>query len=153
MKLLPSRVSLFCLFTIISTPAVAGEMNESVYFDATRRSDGKIEVKFVLSRAVDGSRSFVPIRGYALVPDIPQKQCGIQKTDDYWVSKEHLSAPLYDFADKSKQIPAEKLPVFFAIVISAELVRTGLTRNNEESLPYHTCTRILWTQLLGLQRK
>ncbi|MES2259724.1 MAG: hypothetical protein V4724_14480 [Pseudomonadota bacterium] len=154
MKKLPSVVALLCGFSwVVSIPSVAGEMNETVHFDATRRSDGKIEVKFVIAKAADGSGKFAPVRGYSIVPDVPQKQCGIQNTADYKLSKEHLASPVYDFADKSRQLPLEKLPMFFATVTSAELARAGLAKTGDDALPYHTCTRVLWTQLLGLQRK
>lgn len=140
-----------CLFVSILPPANATETDEAVYFDAFRRTDGKVEVKFIFSKASDGSRRFSTTRGYSVVPDLLKKQCGTQKTEEFQLPKEYLSSPLYDFADKTKQLPMEKLPVFFATVVSAELARKGFAKTNEDSLPYHTCTRLLWEKLLGLQ--
>lgn len=140
-----------CLVVSILLPANAAETGEVVYFDAFRRIDGKIEVKFILSKASDGSHRFSSTRGYSVVPDLLKKQCGTQRAEDSQLPKEYLSSPLYDFADKTKQLPVEKLPVFFATVVSAELARKGLAKTNEDSLPYHTCIRLLWEKLLGLQ--
>ena len=144
-------VATFCLFVSILPSANAAETDEAVYFEAFRRTDGKLEIKFIFSKAQNGSRHFSPTRAYSVVPDLLKKQCGTQRTEDFQLSAEYLASPLYDFADKAKQMPKEKLPVFFATVVSAELARKGFAKTNEDSLPYHTCTRLLWERLLSLQ--
>lgn len=151
MKKILLAFAMSCLFVGILPLADAAETDEAVYFGVLQRSDGKVEIKFVFSKASDGSRRFSPTRGFSVVPDLLQKQCGIQRTEDIHLPNEYLSLPLYDFADKAKQLPLEKLPVFFATVVSAELARKGFAKTSEDALPYHTCTRLLWRNLLGLQ--
>ncbi|HZV99207.1 MAG TPA: hypothetical protein VFF74_09485 [Methylophilaceae bacterium] len=124
--------------------------DKAVYFDASRRADGKVEVKFVLLKSTNKTRPFAPTQGFSIVPDVQQKKCGTEATKNINIQQEYLSTPLYDFSDKAGQLPIQKLPVFFATVVSAELERKGLAKIAQDSLPYHTCTRLLWEQLLGL---
>jgi len=136
--------------TFTPNAAERDQSGQAVYFGLSQRNDGKVELKFVFSKSPDETHKFSPTHAFLIVPDIQQKKCGTQTTQDLEVPSEYMSSPIYDFSDEAKQLPAEKIPIFFAVLVSAELARKGFAKNPEDSLPYHTCTRLAWTQLLGL---
>lgn len=142
---------IFLLAASSFQPLGAQDINlndQAVYFDAKRLKDGRLEIKFVLSKSPTADRTLSSSQSYSIIPDPQQNTCGTQATADRSISQESMKTPLYDFADKEKQLPVAKLPVFFATIVSAELARKGLAKTEAESLPYHTCTRLLWKKLL-----
>jgi hypothetical protein len=124
-----------------------------IYFGATQASDGQIVVKFVLSKRSTEKQHFEPTHAFRISPNQKQNKCNTERTDDFSIPEEDSKRPRYDSADPKSKLRVEELPVFFAIMVSAELARKKLAKTSEESLPYHTCTRLLWEQLLGLRRE
>lgn len=119
-----------------------------IYFGATQLPNGQTVVKFVFSRRSSGTQQFEPTHAFVISPNREQRKCNTERTNDLQLPEEYARSPLYDSADPQSRLPIEKLPVFFATVVSAELARRGLAKTPEDSLPYHTCTRLLWEQLL-----
>lgn len=122
-----------------------------IYFGAVRAPNGQTTVKFVFSRRSAGKQQLEPTHAFRISPNREQRKCNTERTDDLRVPEEYSRIPLYDSADPKSKLPIEKLPVFFATVVSAELTRKGYAKTSEDSLPYHTCTRLLWEQLLKLR--
>lgn len=110
------------------------------------------EIKFVFSKRSASPTQFDPTHAFRIAPRREQRKCNTERTGDFRIPDEYLKTPLYDSADPKQYLPIEELPVFFATVVSAELTRKRLAKTSEDSLPYHTCTRLLWEQLLGLRR-
>jgi hypothetical protein len=123
-----------------------------IYFAAIQEKGARPVLKFVFSKRSSGAQKFEPTHAFRIAPDREQHKCNTERTDDFRMPDEYLKSPLYDSADLNNRLPEAKLPGFFATVVSAELARKGLARTADESLPYHTCTRLLWEHLLGLQR-
>lgn len=123
-----------------------------VYFGATEAPDGRTVVKFVFSKRSAGKQQFEPTQAFRISPNQEQRKCNTERTDDFRISEEDSKSPLFDSADPKSKLQVEELPIFFAMMVSAELTRKGLAKTSEDSLPYHTCTRLLWEQLLGLWR-
>jgi hypothetical protein len=134
----------------IAAPDAGGAL-PPIYAGMTRHANGKIEVKFVYAKHAKGKPQFFPTHGYTLMPDREKRTCNFQRAADLNLPQEYLDTPLYDPADKAGNLPVEQLPVFFATVVSAEMARQNFAATADESLPYHTCTRRLWEQLLGLK--
>jgi hypothetical protein len=144
------------VFALISIPSAAfsseGDKGLSpIYFGVMQHADGKIEVKFVFSKLSSGKPQFSPTHGFTIMPNTAQRNCNIQRANDLGIPQEYMSSPLYDPSNEKTVLPIEKLPTFFATVVSAELTRKKFTKTADESLPYHTCTRLLWEQILGLK--
>ncbi|MEW6351366.1 MAG: hypothetical protein AB1646_20125 [Thermodesulfobacteriota bacterium] len=145
-------ITLLIGFTVTSVSARA-ESNQDlppIYLGMERGPDGKVEVKFVYSKRSGGTQRFEPTHGYLIKPNPAQRDCNIQNAKNLKISAEHAAKPLYDSADPQSRVPTEKIPTFFAIVVSWELARLKLVKIKEEALPYHTCTRRLWEKLLGV---
>ncbi len=123
-----------------------------IYFGATQAPGGQAVVKFVFSKRSSGKQQFKPTHAFIISPNREQRKCNTERTDDLRIPEEYSGSPLYDSTDPKSKLPVEKLPVFFATVVSAELTRKGFAKTSEDSLPYHTCTRLLWEQLLGQPR-
>lgn len=123
-----------------------------IYFGATQVPGGQTVVKFVFSRRSSGKQQFEPTHAFVISPNREQRKCNTERTDDLRLPEEYSRSPLYDSANPQSKLPVEKLPVFFATVVSAELTRKGFAKTPEDSLPYHTCTRLLWEQLLRQRR-
>ncbi|MEW8022971.1 MAG: hypothetical protein AB2803_04655 [Candidatus Thiodiazotropha sp.] len=149
-------ISVFGFFftaLFFSSSAFSKEIDESVYSGLLKDSSGNFQVKFVFSETGNSNKKFAPIIAYTISPNVEKKSCGFNKTDNLYLPQEYKLTPLYDFSDKRDPLPIEKIPVYFATVISAEMARKKLVTLAEDSLPYHTCTRILWERLLGINKK
>lgn len=123
-----------------------------IYFGATQAPDGQTVVKFVFSKRSTGKQQFEPTHAFRISPNQEQHKCNTERTDDFRIPEEDSKRPSYDSADPKSKLRVGDLPVFFAIMVSAKLAQKGLAKTEEDSLPYHTCTRLLWEQLLGLRR-
>ena len=122
-----------------------------VYFSATRGPGGQPVIKFIFSKRSSVPPRYEPTHAFRIAPDLGQRKCNTERTDDFRISDEYTKIPLYDSANPRRQVPVDQLPVFFATVVSAELARKGWAKTSADSLPYHTCTRLLWERLLGLR--
>ena len=122
-----------------------------IYFAAIQEPGAQPIIKFVFSKRSRGKQQFEPTHAFRISPNREGK-CNTERTDDLRIPDEYSKSPLYDSADPKRHLPIEKLPVFFATVVSVELTRKGLAKTSDDSLPYHTCTRLLWERLLGLRR-
>lgn len=123
-----------------------------IYFAAIQDPGAQPVIKFVFSKRSSGTPRFEPTYAFRIAPNREQRKCNTERTNDFRIPDEYAKSPLYDATDPKRHLPIEKLPVFFATVVSAELTRKGMAKTSEDSLPYHTCTRILWEDLLGLRR-
>lgn len=146
-------VGVFALWLSTLAPAHAQpQYLPPIYFAATQEAGGQPVIKFIFSKRTGSKQQFEPTHGFRISPNREQRKCNTERTDDLRIPAEYSKDPLYDSDDPKSNLPIEKLPVFFATVVSAELTRKGLTKTSDDSLPYHTCTRLFWEQLLGLRR-
>jgi tetratricopeptide (TPR) repeat protein len=122
-----------------------------IYLSVFQNPDGKTTVKFILSKPSQGGAQYDPIDAFSIAPDSLQK-CNFVRTKDFSIPDEYSKSPLYDAIDPKRRLPLERLPLFFATVVSAELTRKGFTPKPEDSLLHHRCTQFLWEQLLGITR-
>ena len=123
-----------------------------VYFAATQDPGAQPVIKFVFSKRSGAPPHFEPTHAFRIAPTREPRKCNTERTSDFRIPEEYLKRPLYESTDPKRHVPIDKLPVFFATVVSAELTRKGMARTSEDSLPYHTCTRLFWERLLGLHR-
>lgn len=123
-----------------------------IYLSALQTPDGKTTVKFIISKASQGGAQYDPTDAYSIAPDSMQQKCNFERTKDFSIPDEYSKSPLYDAIDPKRRLPLERLPLFFATVVSAELTRKGFAPKAEDSLLHHRCTQFLWEQLLGFTR-
>lgn len=146
-----ATIMVFCSISAPTLLANASDKAQAVYLNVGSQNNGRFEVKFIFTKAGAGVREYSPTEAFFVIPDLPRGSCQFKLTDDFSLAPVAASAPVYDFTDKAMALPTEKLPIFFAILVSAELGRRGLVKAESESLPYHMCTRLFWEKRLGLK--
>jgi hypothetical protein len=151
------RISCAAAFWSCTLPAASASPPSQdlppIYFAAMQEPGSQLSIKFVFSRRSTGKQQFEPTHAFRIAPSPEQRKCNTERTDDLRLPEEYSRTPLYDSADPKSSLPVEKLPVFFATVVSAELTRKGFAKTADDSLPYHTCTRLLWERILGLREQ
>lgn len=120
----------------------------TIYFGLIDGPGDMPAVRFVFSDPAQRGR-FAPVFGYAIRPE--GGDCNAIKDEDLRLPGAYRETPLFDPTDPDMTVPPKGLPTFFAVVVSAELVRAGHGADRDRVGAYHTCTRLLFEQIMQVR--
>lgn len=143
-----------CLVALAGFPGGYAEAADNandkmpVYMGVLQDKAGEPVVKFLFSDVTKRGQ-FAPLEGFSISPKAGK--CNVGPADDLTLPKEYATSPAYDPATDTEKIPLSATPQLFSIMVAAELTRLGYTKSEEESLPFVTCTRLVWESIVENQ--
>ncbi|MGD1923129.1 MAG: hypothetical protein ACFB03_02920 [Paracoccaceae bacterium] len=107
-------------------------------------ASGPVSVVFTIDRSRDNSPEDDP--ALRITPE--DGKCNPQELRRFSFLEASAQRPIFGPEEARRGITAKELPNFMAMMVTGEMLRTGLVVEPEASKPHNVCTRKLWERLI-----